>query len=264
MLNIFCDISNTVPKERNGAVARVWVVHPRDRLADQELWLPAATQHHQRGSSCLRLSWERTRTQNSMYGFYWMCVAFTPSSSWKIISQTLVSRGPPVQLVELSRWFSESYGWQCLLNHKCSMGLPNRTHSKWSLDCDTSAQRALVKPFPGSCFQGGRWSGGWEHGEPQRAWSAPIHSSHRFSSRGVRGSLTADFGKTSLGLWLCGFTAAQGPQCFSFLPSFIEHQQSGRRCPPLQPHRFDLPHSLWDCDYSTSPFTNVETKAQRP
>jgi len=56
-------------------------------VADGELWLTAAAQCRQRGSGCVLLAWGKLTPHNLKDSFYWMCIAFTPSESWKIISQ---------------------------------------------------------------------------------------------------------------------------------------------------------------------------------
>ena len=46
---------------------------------------------------CTTYSWPRKKNQNSKkYGSYWMHVAFAPLQSWKTLSRTIVSEGPPV------------------------------------------------------------------------------------------------------------------------------------------------------------------------
>ena len=58
--------------------------------------LAAAAQLHKRGSYCISLAREKITIPNSKYSFYWTCIAFAPSWSWKIPSQTIVSQGPSV------------------------------------------------------------------------------------------------------------------------------------------------------------------------
>ena len=49
---------------------RVPAVYPRDRMAEWELQLAAAAQHHKRASCCILLAPEKIKIQNSNYGFY--------------------------------------------------------------------------------------------------------------------------------------------------------------------------------------------------
>lgn len=53
-------------------------------------------QHHQRASHCRSLAQEEMDIQNTEYILHWLCIAFAPSSSRKIGSQTIISWGPSV------------------------------------------------------------------------------------------------------------------------------------------------------------------------
>lgn len=41
-----------------------------DSVADWELWLTAAAQHHEIGSYCMLLAWEKIKIQTLRYSFY--------------------------------------------------------------------------------------------------------------------------------------------------------------------------------------------------
>ena len=54
----------------NRMIVNVLVVYPCDCMADWELWLAAAAQHHKRVSCGILLAWERIKIQNSKCSFY--------------------------------------------------------------------------------------------------------------------------------------------------------------------------------------------------
>ena len=58
-------------------VFSVSVVYPHDQEADWELQLAAAAQHHKRVASTAYSAWE-IKIQNLKYGFYYICIVFTP------------------------------------------------------------------------------------------------------------------------------------------------------------------------------------------
>lgn len=76
VLNISCNLLNTVLKVTNRMIGSVSVVYPC------ELWLTGLTatvQHHERVSDHRSLGWEKIKIQNLKYSFYWIHIAFTPS-----------------------------------------------------------------------------------------------------------------------------------------------------------------------------------------
>ena len=97
VLSISCNLLNTVLKVRNRMVVRVSVVNPRDGVANWELWLAPAVQHHKRILYYMSLVWGgKIQIQESKCGFYQILAAFTPSQSQKTISCSIVSQGPSV------------------------------------------------------------------------------------------------------------------------------------------------------------------------
>ena len=70
VLNISCNLLNTVLVEKNRIVVSLSVVYPRDHVADWELWLAASAQHHKRVLHCILLAQEKIKIQNSKYSFY--------------------------------------------------------------------------------------------------------------------------------------------------------------------------------------------------
>ena len=53
-----------------GKVVSVSVVYPHNHMADWELQLTAAIQHHERVSYHISLAQEKIKIQNSKYSFY--------------------------------------------------------------------------------------------------------------------------------------------------------------------------------------------------
>ena len=65
-----CNLLNTVVKMKNIILISLSVVYPHDCVADCELWLPAATQHHGRVLHHMLLTQEKIKHQNLKYGFF--------------------------------------------------------------------------------------------------------------------------------------------------------------------------------------------------
>ena len=119
-------------------VVSVSVIYPRDCVADWELQLAAAAQHHKRGSYHIWLTWEKIQVHTSKYSFYWMWMAFTPSSSQKIVRWTTISWGPSVIILSIlckarllvNQWGKNPFPYMlpsCLVYH-C---IPSR---RWALN----------------------------------------------------------------------------------------------------------------------------------
>lgn len=53
------------------------------------------------------------RDQNSKNGFYWMCIAFSPSESQKIISQSILSQGLHVSYIQGLAGITKQKGSHC-------------------------------------------------------------------------------------------------------------------------------------------------------
>lgn len=49
---------------------RISIVYPRDYLADWELWIAVAAQHHERVSYHILLAWGEIKMQNLKSNFY--------------------------------------------------------------------------------------------------------------------------------------------------------------------------------------------------
>lgn len=73
-----------------GIRCTISVVYPCDFETDWELRLAAAIQHHKRVSYQISLAQENIEIQNMKYSFSWMCIAFIPSQSQKIVRWTVV------------------------------------------------------------------------------------------------------------------------------------------------------------------------------
>lgn len=75
-------------------VPNVWVVDPQECMASWELclpcWCPASQQ------SILTHITAPGKDQNSKCSFYWVHITFATSSKQKLISQTIINRGPSV------------------------------------------------------------------------------------------------------------------------------------------------------------------------
>lgn len=74
-------------------IVSVTVVHPG--MAGK--WC----QHHERGLYHLLLAWEKVKIQNLKLDFYWMCMTFAPSLSWKIKSNPCRSGTVCIECVHL-------------------------------------------------------------------------------------------------------------------------------------------------------------------
>ena len=75
MLNISCNVLNTVLEVKTGMAGyRIAVSvlgdHSRGRVADWELRLALAAQHHERGPYSISLAQEKVQMYNSKYSFY--------------------------------------------------------------------------------------------------------------------------------------------------------------------------------------------------
>lgn len=71
-------------------------VSPHDCEADQELWLSTTAQHHERVLYQMSIAREKIKIKKLKYSSYWMNITYTPSWSWKILSQIMVSHRPSV------------------------------------------------------------------------------------------------------------------------------------------------------------------------
>ena len=100
MLTISCNVLNNTLKVKKvwkvwlyeyRIVLRVSVVYFCNRMADGELWLPAAAQNHRRVLYLISLAQENFKILNSKNGFYWMHIAFTSQSRQKESSKNNVS-----------------------------------------------------------------------------------------------------------------------------------------------------------------------------
>lgn len=102
MLNIWSNLLTTVLKMRNRMAVWVWnggkciyKLFPLVTMCLTGSWgsLAAAAKHRERVPG--RISRPgKDQIHNLKYLFYWMHIAFKSSWSWKIVSQTILSRGP--------------------------------------------------------------------------------------------------------------------------------------------------------------------------
>lgn len=81
------------------------VIHPPDPVADWQLGLPDTSWYHESVIANIA-SPGQNQTQNSKHGFCGMCMAFAPSSSQKIVSQTTTSQEPSIGTFHINNFLS--------------------------------------------------------------------------------------------------------------------------------------------------------------
>lgn len=88
VLTTSCYVLNTELKVKNRMDVNVSAVHPHPRDHDPDWELHVACGHCPTlREKTLPPSASLRKDQNSKHSFYWICIPFEPSRSWKIVSQ---------------------------------------------------------------------------------------------------------------------------------------------------------------------------------